>query len=97
MLQLAGRGLVNGAQDVTRGWGYVSARVTRLRQGDSLVLPHQTKRFVLVSGSLRMDSADAPTRTIYALADPIDTALPTGTQWVLHALSDSVFVLYSER
>lgn len=89
--------MINRAQGATRSWGYVSARVTRLRFGESFALPNEAKRFVLISGSLRMDRTDEPAQTIFALAEPIDTYLPTDTRRTLHALSDSVFVLYSER
>jgi hypothetical protein len=83
--------------DSARPWGYVSARVSRLTALQSLDLPARTSKFVLVSGSLRIEGADAPPEALFALAEPVDIALPPGARWSVHALSEAVIVIYSER
>lgn len=92
-----GQQLDSGAPNRAGPWGFVSARVMQLRRGDSLALPDRLSRFVLVSGGLRIDRADAPPETVLASGGPVDVALPPGARWDLHALSDSALVLYTER
>ena len=92
-----GRGLDQTGEGAARPWGYVSARVMHLRSGQDLALPDQLTKFVLVSGSLRIDRKDAPPETVHGGAGSVDIALPPAARWDLHALSDSVLVLYSQR
>ena len=93
MLQAVGPDFNDGA----RPWGYVSARVSRLTALQSLDLPARTSKFVLVSGSLRIEGEKAPPEALFALAEPVDIVLPPAARWSLQALSEAVVVIYTER
>lgn len=91
----AGQDQGQWSQGAERPWGYVSARVMNLRGGQSLALPDRLTKFVLISGSLRIDRGDAPSETVHGGAGSVDIALPPGARWTLSALSDTVLVLYT--
>lgn len=90
----AGQEQDDATQGAKRPWGYVSARVMHLQGGQSLAVPDRLTKFVLVSGSLRIDRQDAKPETIHGSAGSVDITLPSGVRWNLHALSDTVLVLY---
>lgn len=96
-MQVIGQAQTQTTRAVARPWGYVSARVMRLNRSEGLDLAGDITRFVLVSGSLQITGPDATAQSLFALSDPVDVAVPPKASWCLHALSEVVLVLYSER
>lgn len=80
-----------------RPWGYVSARVVRLGEGEVLRLTEPVTRFVVISGGLRIDGDTRPLRAIFASGEAPTVDVPKGNIWSVCALTDLVLVLYSER
>jgi 5-deoxy-D-glucuronate isomerase len=81
--------------ELSQGWGYVSARVTPLAAGDSMVLPASLTSFVLVVGQIKIDGAPDFPDSIFAYPEAVTIEVPPGARWTVIALTETQLVLYS--
>lgn len=83
--------------ETSQGWGYISARVSPLAAGDSLVLPASLTSFVLVLGQIKIDGAPDFPDSIFAYPEAVAIEVPPGAKWTVVALTETQLVLYSSR